>query len=111
MAHTAKSPPASSTGGTPNALSCRLAEGSSDHKPIATLPQDLPSRERDARLLGLDYLAELGDSLVVAGAAIAAAASAENVTVVEAALRQARGVLMDAIGEFKSLPPQDGDAL
>ncbi|KAF0205301.1 MAG: hypothetical protein FD172_4075 [Methylocystaceae bacterium] len=41
----------------------------------------------------------------------AAAASAENVGVIEAALRSARAVLMDAIGEFKALPPQeDGGA-
>ena len=43
MALTAKSPPAA-TGGTPNALSCRLAEGSSEHKPKANLPQGLPNR-------------------------------------------------------------------
>lgn len=68
-------------------------------------------RERDARLLSLDYLAELGDDLVMAGAALAAGACAENVGVIELALRSARTVLMDAIGEFKSLPPQDGGAL
>ena len=70
------------------------------------------SPERDQRLLALDFIAELGDQLVVAGAAIAAAASAENVGVIEVALRQARAVVVDAIDEFKSLPPQeDGGAL
>jgi hypothetical protein len=72
----------------------------------------LPSLARDQRLLALDFIAELGDQLVVAGAAIAAAASAENVGVIEVALRSARAVVVDAIGEFKSLPPQeDGGAL
>ncbi|MFO1124005.1 MAG: hypothetical protein U1E25_01080 [Methylocystis sp.] len=70
-----------------------------------------PSPARDARLLSLDYLAELGDRLVVAGAAIAAGASGENVGVIEVALRSARAVLVDAIGEFKSLPSEDGGAL
>ncbi len=70
------------------------------------------SHERDQRLLALDFIAELGDQLVIAGAAIAAAASAENVGVIEVALRQARAVVVDAIGEFKSLPPQeDGGAI
>ncbi len=70
------------------------------------------SHERDRRLVALDFIAELGDQLVIAGAAIAAAASAENVGVIEVALRQARAVVVDAIGEFKSLPPQeDGGAL
>ncbi len=71
----------------------------------------VPCHERDAYLLRLDYLAELGDGLVMAGAALAAGACAENVGVIELALRTARAVLVDAIGEFKSLPPQDGDAL
>ncbi len=72
----------------------------------------LPSPARDQRLLALDFIAELSDQLVVAGAAIAAAASAENVGVIEVALRQARAVVVDAIGEFKSLPPQEnGGAL
>lgn len=70
-----------------------------------------PDRTRDQRLLALDFIGELGDHLVVAGAAIAAAASAENVGVIEATLRSARAVLVDAIGEFKALAPQeDGGA-
>ncbi len=71
----------------------------------------LAGRDHDARLLSLDYLAELGDDLVMAGAALSAGASAENVGVVELALRSARAILVDAIGEFKSLPGEDGGAL
>lgn len=66
-----------------------------------------PSRERDQQLLGLDFIGELGDQLVVAGAAIAAAASAGNVGVIEVSLRLARALVVELIGEFKSLPPQE----
>lgn len=70
---------------------------------------DRPSPSRDARLLSLDYLAELGDRLVIAGAAIAAAASAENIIVIEAALRTSRAILLDAIGEYKAIAPGEAD--
>jgi hypothetical protein len=62
----------------------------------------------DARLLRLDFIAEAGDLLVTAGAAIASAASAERVDVLEIALRQARAILLDGIAEFKALGPKDG---
>ncbi len=75
------------------------------------MTQVVPCRERDARLLSLDYLAELGDDLVMAGAALSAGASANNVGVVELALRSARAVVVDAIGEFKSLPGEEEGAL
>lgn len=48
MPNTAKSPPAA-TGGAPNALSCRLAEGNSEGSPIASTSQCLPSRATIAR--------------------------------------------------------------
>ncbi len=71
----------------------------------------VPSKnDHDARLLRLDFIAEIGDLLVVAGAAIAAAASAERVDVLELALRQARAVLVEGIAEFKALVPHDGGA-
>ncbi len=75
------------------------------------MTQVVPCRERDARLLSLDYLAELGDDLVMAGAALSAGASANNVGVVELALRSARAVVVDAIGEFKLLPGEEEGAL
>lgn len=62
-----------------------------------------PSREHDQRLLSLDFIAELGDSLVTLGAAICAAASAENIVVLELALRQARSTLLEGIAEFKTI--------
>ncbi len=64
------------------------------------------SPERDVRLLRLDYLAELGDGLVTAGAALAAGASAENLFVVEAALRHARSAVVEGIAEFRELSPE-----
>jgi hypothetical protein len=63
----------------------------------------------DNRLIKLDFVAECGDLLVTAGAAIAAAASAERIDVLEMALRQARAILLDAIAEFKTLTQQRGE--
>lgn len=65
-----------------------------------------PSRERDQRLLRLDFLGELGDQIVVAGAALAAGASAENVAIVELALRSARAAVIEGIAEFRELSPE-----
>ena len=67
------------------------------------------SVSNDKRLLKLDFVAECGDLLVTAGAAIAAAASAERIVVLEMALRQARAILLDAIAEFKTLTQQRGE--
>lgn len=64
--------------------------------------------ENDARLLRPDFIAEGGDMLVTAGAAIAAAASAERVDVLELALRNARSILLQMIAEFKMLPQNTG---
>jgi len=61
------------------------------------------SRLNDKRLISLDFICECGDLLVTAGAAIAAAASAERVDVLEMALRQARSILLEGIAEFKAL--------
>jgi hypothetical protein len=63
----------------------------------------------DNRLIKLDFVVECGDLLVTAGAAIAAAASAERIDVLEMALRQARAILLDAIAEFKTLTQQRGE--
>lgn len=63
----------------------------------------------DNRLIKLDFVAECGDLLVTAGAAIAAAASAERIDVLEMALGQARAILLDAIAEFKTLTQQRGE--
>jgi hypothetical protein len=63
----------------------------------------------DKRLIILDFVAECGDLLVTTGAAIAAAASAERIDVLELALRQARVILLDGIAEFKTLTQQRGE--
>jgi hypothetical protein len=64
------------------------------------------SRLNDKRLISLDFLSEYGDLLVTAGAAIAAAASAERLDVLELALQQARNTLIEMISEFKSIHPE-----
>ena len=64
--------------------------------------------ENDARLLQLDFICEVGDMLVTAGAAITAAASAERVDVLELALLQARNTLLSGIAEFKKLVADGG---
>jgi hypothetical protein len=64
------------------------------------------SQLNDKRLISLDFLSECGDLLVTAGAAIAAAASAERLDVLELALQQARNTLIEMISEFKSIYPE-----
>ncbi len=64
---------------------------------------------RDQRLMSLDFLGEVGDSFVTLGAAICAAASAENIFVLELALRQARSTLLEGIAEFKTIAPGGAD--
>ncbi|WP_292530251.1 hypothetical protein [Methylocystis sp.] len=59
-------------------------------------------------MLRLDYLAELGDGLVIAGAALVAGASAENLHVVELSLRQARATVIEGVAAYRSLAPQPG---
>jgi len=68
------------------------------------------SQLNDKRLISLDFLSECGYLLVTAGAAIAAAASAERVDVLEMALRQARSILLEGIAEFKALSASSGGA-
>lgn len=65
------------------------------------------SPERDARLLQLDYLSELGNGLVMAGAALVAGASGENLTIIELALRQARATVIEGVSTFRELSPKD----
>ena len=67
------------------------------------------SHSKDKFLVSLDFLAECGDLLVTAGAAIAAAASAERIDVLEMALRQARSILLEGISEFKTIEFKGGD--
>jgi len=60
----------------------------------------------DKRLVSLNFLGECSDLLVAAGTAIAAAALAERLDVLELALRQARNTLIEMISEFKSIHPE-----
>ncbi len=64
--------------------------------------------DNDKKLISLDFLVECGDLLVTAGAAIAAAAAAERIDVLEIALRQTRSILIEGINEFKSLQNKRG---
>ena len=64
--------------------------------------------DNDKKLISLDFLGECGDLLVMAGAAIAAAAAAERIDVLEMALRQTRSILIEGISEFKSLQNERG---
>ncbi|WP_292531387.1 hypothetical protein [Methylocystis sp.] len=57
----------------------------------------------DRRLLAFDFLCEVGDSFITLGAAICAAAAAENIVVLELALRQVRSTLLEGIAEFKTI--------
>ncbi|GEM_PF-2276727 len=68
-----------------------------------------PNFARDQRLMSLDFLGEVGDSLVTLGAAICAAAAAENIVVLELALRQVRSTLLEGIAEFKAIAPGGAD--
>ncbi len=65
-----------------------------------------PCPQRDARLLQFDFLSEVADGLVMAGAALAAGASAENVTIIELALRQARATVIEGVSTFRELSPE-----
>jgi hypothetical protein len=61
------------------------------------------SWENDKRILSLQFLAEVGDALVMAGAAVTGAAMAERIDVLEMALHAARNAVLEAIAEFKTL--------
>ena len=87
---------------------CHNLENNYESRPA--IGPDGPSTANDARLLSLDFLAETGELLASFGAAICAAAAAENVEVLELALRHARGALLDGIAEFKALGPKLGGA-
>ena len=62
----------------------------------------------DIRLLKLDFIAEMGSLICSFGAAVSAAAAAENVELIEMTLRHCRSALLEAITEFKALPPNEG---
>lgn len=64
------------------------------------------SPARDALLIALDFFVEAGEQLSVAGMAISAAAATENVDALEVALRHARAVVVDAIGEYRTIWPR-----
>lgn len=66
--------------------------------------------DKGRRLLALDFIAECGDLIASFGAAIAAAASAERLDVLELALHHARSALFEGITEFKSLNTKEGGA-
>ncbi|KAF2989729.1 hypothetical protein OGR47_05075 [Methylocystis sp. MJC1] len=68
----------------------------------------MTERNRDTELLALDFIGECGEFLASFGAAICAAAAAENREVLELALRHARSTLLEAIAEFKALGQQGG---
>jgi hypothetical protein len=57
----------------------------------------------DAEILRLQFIAEIGDALIMAGAAVTGAAFACRVDVLEMALRAARASLNEGIREFKQL--------
>ena len=67
-------------------------------------PEKSPAR--DALLIALDFIVEAGEHLSVAGMAISAAAATENVDALEMALRHARAVVVDAIGEYRTIWPR-----
>ena len=67
-----------------------------------------PCPENDAKLIALDFISECGDLLASFGAAIAAAAAAENREALELALRHARNTLSEAIGQYKALSNDGG---
>ena len=63
------------------------------------------------RLLKLDFIHETGELIASFGLAVAAAAAAERIDVLETALRQTHIALIGAIGEFKALVSEkDGGA-
>lgn len=62
-----------------------------------------PCPERDARLLRFDFLGEVADGLVMAGAALSAGASAENLSIAEAALRSARAAVVEGVAAFREI--------
>jgi len=61
------------------------------------------SWENDKRILSLQFIAEIGDAVVAAGAAVSGAAMAERIDVLEMALHAARSAVLEAITEFKTL--------
>lgn len=76
--------------------------------PIAKHTGNQEKSANDARLLSFDFIAELGEHLAVAGMAIGAAATAENIAAVEKALRHARAIVCDAVAEYRRLAPHAG---
>lgn len=67
-----------------------------------------PSPQNDARLVSLDFLHEAGHLIASFALAIASAAAAERLDVLEIALRQCRAALLEAIVEFKAIEGKGG---
>ncbi len=66
-----------------------------------------PSPERDARLLQFDFLGgDVAEALISAGACLASGAAAENLVIIELALRNGRAALLEGIAEFRELSPE-----
>lgn len=61
----------------------------------------------DKRLLSLDFVAEIGDMLAIAGAAISSAASAGRQDVLELAFHQAQNAIADGLNELSALADQN----
>ena len=60
-------------------------------------------RKHDADLLRRDFISELGGTLILAGNTINMAAVGGSDDLLELAIRQARGTVLNIIHEFKSL--------
>ncbi len=65
-------------------------------------------QEKDARLISLDFISEVGELLIAFGAAVSASAAAENIELLELSLRKAHTVLMDGIHELQKLSSDEG---
>ena len=77
-------------------------------RPIAKPTGNQEKSANDARLLSFDFIAELGEHLAVAGMAMGAAATAENIAAIEMSLRHARAIVCDAVAENRRLAPRAG---
>lgn len=62
-----------------------------------------PSLQRDACLLRFDFLGDVAEALISAGACPASGAAAENLVIIELALRNGRASLLEGIAEFREL--------
>lgn len=65
-------------------------------------------QEKDARLISLDFISEIGELLIAFGAAVSASAASENIQLLELSLRKAHLVLMDGIDELQHISINEG---